>query len=178
MIARVVVDVLRRHPAINASIDTEAGTVTYHDYVNLGIAVDTDRGLLVPNIKDAQALDVGGMARAIGDLATRTRERRVTPDDISGGTFTITNTGSRGTLFDTPILNPPGGRDPRDLRDREAPGRRRGRARRVGRHPLDDLPVPHLRPPARRRGRRRTLPLRGQGAARHGRPLGEVRAAT
>jgi pyruvate dehydrogenase E2 component (dihydrolipoamide acetyltransferase) len=107
MIARVVVDALRRHPVLNASIDTEAGTVTYHDYVNLGIAVDTDRGLLVPNIKDAQALDVTGLARSIGDLATRTRERRVTPDDISGGTFTITNTGSRGTLFDTPILNPP-----------------------------------------------------------------------
>jgi pyruvate dehydrogenase E2 component (dihydrolipoamide acetyltransferase) len=107
MISRIVVDVLRRHPAVNASIDTEAGTVTYHDYVNLGVAVDTERGLLVPNIKDAQALDVGSMARAIGDLAMRTRERRVTPDDISGGTFTITNTGSRGTLFDTPILNPP-----------------------------------------------------------------------
>ena len=107
MIARVVVDVLGRHPVINGSIDTDAGTVTYRDYVNLGIAVDTERGLLVPNIKDAQALDVAAMARAIGDLATRTRERRVTPDDISGGTFTITNTGSRGTLFDTPILNPP-----------------------------------------------------------------------
>ena len=107
MISRVVVDVLRRHPTVNASIDTGAGTVTYHDHVNLGIAVDTERGLLVPNIKNAEALDVSGMARAIGDLATRTRERRVTPDDISGGTFTITNTGSRGTLFDTPILNPP-----------------------------------------------------------------------
>jgi 2-oxoglutarate dehydrogenase E2 component (dihydrolipoamide succinyltransferase) len=107
MISRVVVDVLRRHPALNSSIDTEAGTVAYHDFVNLGIAVDTERGLLVPNIKDAQALDVGGIARSIGDLAGRTRERRVTPDDISGGTFTITNTGSRGTLFDTPILNPP-----------------------------------------------------------------------
>ena len=107
MIARVVVDVLGRHPALNASIDTTAGTVTYHDYVNLGIAVDTERGLLVPNIKDAQSLDVAGIARAIGDLASRTRERKVTPDDISGGTFTITNTGSRGTLFDTPILNPP-----------------------------------------------------------------------
>ena len=107
MISRVVVDVLRRHPALNASIDTAEGTVTYHDYVNLGIAVDTERGLLVPNIKDAQALDVIGVARAIGDLASRTRDRKVTPDDISGGTFTITNTGSRGTLFDTPILNPP-----------------------------------------------------------------------
>ena len=107
MIARVVVDVLGRHPVLNASIDTDAGTVAYHDYVHLGIAVDTERGLLVPNIKDAQTLDVSGMARSIGDLAARTRDRRVTPDDISGGTFTITNTGSRGTLFDTPILNPP-----------------------------------------------------------------------
>ena len=107
MIARVAVDVLGDHPALNAAIDTEAGTVTYHDYVNLGIAVDTERGLLVPNIKDAQSLDVGGMARAIGDLATRTRDRRISPDEIVGGTFTITNTGSRGTLFDTPILNPP-----------------------------------------------------------------------
>jgi 2-oxoglutarate dehydrogenase E2 component (dihydrolipoamide succinyltransferase) len=107
MISRVVVDVLSRHPVLNASIDTETGTVTYHDFINLGIAVDTERGLLVPNIKDAQALDVAAMARSIGDLAARTRERRVTPDDISGGTFTITNTGSRGTLFDTPILNPP-----------------------------------------------------------------------
>jgi pyruvate dehydrogenase E2 component (dihydrolipoamide acetyltransferase) len=107
MIARVVVDVLRRHPVLNASIDTGAGTVTYHDHVNLGIAVDTERGLLVPNIKDAQALDVAGMARAIGAVAERTRERRLAPDDIAGGTFTITNTGSRGTLFDTPILNPP-----------------------------------------------------------------------
>jgi pyruvate dehydrogenase E2 component (dihydrolipoamide acetyltransferase) len=107
MIARVVVDVLREHPVINASIDTERGTVTYHDYVNLGVAVDTERGLLVPNIKDAQEHDVTGLALAIGDLAMRTRERRLTPDEISGGTFTVTNTGSRGTLFDTPILNPP-----------------------------------------------------------------------
>ena len=107
MIARVVVDVLRRHPSINASIDTDAGTVTYHDFVNLGIAVDTERGLLVPNLKDAHDLDVAGMARAIDDVATRTRDRRLAPDEISGGTFTITNTGSRGTLFDTPILNPP-----------------------------------------------------------------------
>jgi pyruvate dehydrogenase E2 component (dihydrolipoamide acetyltransferase) len=107
MIARVVVDVLGRHPVLNASIDTDAGTITYHDHVNLGIAVDTDRGLLVPNIKDAQSLDVVGLARSIGDLAERTRGRALAPDDISGGTFTITNTGSRGTLFDTPILNPP-----------------------------------------------------------------------
>jgi pyruvate dehydrogenase E2 component (dihydrolipoamide acetyltransferase) len=107
MIARVVCEVLGRHPVLNSSIDTDAGTVTYHDYINLGIAVDTDRGLLVPNIKDAQALDVTGMALAIADVAARSRERSLTPDDITAGTFTITNTGSRGTLFDTPILNPP-----------------------------------------------------------------------
>jgi pyruvate dehydrogenase E2 component (dihydrolipoamide acetyltransferase) len=107
MIARVACEVLGRHPVLNSSIDTDAGTVTYHDYVNLGIAVDTDRGLLVPNIKDAQSLDVTAMALAIGDVANRSRDRTLTPDDISGGTFTITNTGSRGTLFDTPILNPP-----------------------------------------------------------------------
>jgi pyruvate dehydrogenase E2 component (dihydrolipoamide acetyltransferase) len=107
MIARVVCEVLRRHPVLLSAIDTDAGTVTYHDYVNLGIAVDTERGLLVPNIKDAQDLDVTGMAVAIADVAQRARDRSLTPDDISGGTFTITNTGSRGTLFDTPILNPP-----------------------------------------------------------------------
>jgi pyruvate dehydrogenase E2 component (dihydrolipoamide acetyltransferase) len=107
LIARVVVDVLGRHPMLNASIDTAAGTVTFHDFVNLGIAVDTDAGLLVPNLKDAQALDVAGLATGIAQLAARSRDRSLAPDDISGGTFTITNTGSRGTMFDTPILNPP-----------------------------------------------------------------------
>jgi pyruvate dehydrogenase E2 component (dihydrolipoamide acetyltransferase) len=107
MAARAVCRVLPRHPALNASIDTEASTVTYHGHINLGIAVDTERGLLVPNVKDAQALDVVGMATTIADLAARSRGRQLSPDDISGGTFTLTNTGSRGTLFDTPILNPP-----------------------------------------------------------------------
>jgi len=107
LIARVVVDVLGRHPVLNAAIDTSAGTVTFHDYVNLGIAVDTDGGLLVPNLKDAQTLDVAGLATGIADLAARSRDRGLAPDDISGATFTITNTGSRGTMFDTPILNPP-----------------------------------------------------------------------
>ena len=107
MIARAVCMTLPRHPAINSSIDTEAGTATFHRYINLGIAVDTPRGLLVPNIKDAQDLTVPGLARSIGDLASRTRDKKLQPDEISGGTFTITNTGSVGTLFDTPILNPP-----------------------------------------------------------------------
>jgi pyruvate dehydrogenase E2 component (dihydrolipoamide acetyltransferase) len=107
MIARGACMTLPRHPALNASIDQQAGTATYHRYVNLGMAVDTERGLLVPNIKDAQDLTVTGLARGIADLASRARSKQLGPNDISGGTFTITNTGSMGTLFDTPILNPP-----------------------------------------------------------------------
>jgi pyruvate dehydrogenase E2 component (dihydrolipoamide acetyltransferase) len=107
LISRAVCMTLPRHPSMNASIDQEADTATYHRYINLGMAVDTERGLLVPNIKDAQDLTVPGLARAIADLASRTRNKKLQPDEISGGTFTITNTGSMGTLFDTPILNPP-----------------------------------------------------------------------
>ncbi|TML22575.1 MAG: 2-oxoglutarate dehydrogenase, E2 component, dihydrolipoamide succinyltransferase, partial [Actinobacteria bacterium] len=88
-------------------IDTEAGTVTYHDAEHLGIAVDTDRGLMVPVIRNAGDLNLGGLARRIADLAERTRTNKVTPDELSGGTFTLTNTGSRGALFDTPIINQP-----------------------------------------------------------------------
>ncbi len=107
IIARAVCMVLPRHPVVNSSMDMEAGTATFHRAINLGIAVDTERGLLVPNIKDAQDLTVPGIAGRIADLATRARNRKLTPDEISGGTFTVTNTGSVGTLFDTPILNPP-----------------------------------------------------------------------
>jgi pyruvate dehydrogenase E2 component (dihydrolipoamide acetyltransferase) len=107
MVARAVCMVLPRHPLLNSSMDVEAGTATFHRHINLGLAVDTERGLLVPNIKDAQDLNVPGLARRIADLAARTRNKKLSPDEISGGTFTITNTGSVGTLFDTPILNPP-----------------------------------------------------------------------
>lgn len=107
MIARAVCMVLPRHPVINSAIDTEAGTATYYNYVNLGIAVDTPTGLVVPNIKNAQDLTVSGLARQVGSLASSARDRKLQPDDISGGTFTITNTGSVGSLLDTPILNPP-----------------------------------------------------------------------
>ena len=107
LIARAVCMVMPRHPVMNSSMDTDAGTVTFHRNINLGMAVDTERGLLVPNIKDAQDLTVAALARRIGDLAKRARSRKLQPDEISGGTFTITNTGSVGTLFDTPILNPP-----------------------------------------------------------------------
>ncbi len=105
--AVAAVEALKQHPGVNASIDTEAGTITYHEAEHLGVAVDTDRGLLVPVIHDAGDLNLGGMARKIADLAERTRANKVSPDELGGGTFTLTNTGSRGALFDTPIINQP-----------------------------------------------------------------------
>src|SRR4051812_17821995 len=105
--AKAAVEALKAHPAVNSSVDLEGGTVTYHDSENLGIAVDTERGLLVPVIKGAGDLSLAGIARKIADLAERTRSNKVTPDELGGGTFTLTNTGSRGALFDTPIINQP-----------------------------------------------------------------------
>jgi pyruvate dehydrogenase E2 component (dihydrolipoamide acetyltransferase) len=105
--ALATVEALKIHPKLNAVIDTASGQVTYHDAEHLGIAVDTERGLMVPVIKNAGDLNIGGLARKIADLANRTRASQVSPDDLSGGTFTITNTGSRGALFDTPIINQP-----------------------------------------------------------------------
>jgi pyruvate dehydrogenase E2 component (dihydrolipoamide acetyltransferase) len=105
--SKAAIEALKAHPSVNSSIDQEAGTVTYHDTENLGIAVDTERGLLVPVIHDAGDLSLGGIARKIADLAERTRTNKITPDELGGGTFTLTNTGSRGALFDTPIINQP-----------------------------------------------------------------------
>jgi pyruvate dehydrogenase E2 component (dihydrolipoamide acetyltransferase) len=105
--ALATVEALKAHPKLNAVIDTANGTVTYHDAEHLGIAVDTERGLMVPVIRNAGDLNIGGLARKIADLAQRTRDGHVSPDDLSGGTFTLTNTGSRGALFDTPIINQP-----------------------------------------------------------------------
>jgi 2-oxoglutarate dehydrogenase E2 component (dihydrolipoamide succinyltransferase) len=105
--AKAAIDALKTYPQLNASIDVENGTVTYHDGEHLGVAVDTERGLLVPVIKDAGDLSIAGIARKIADLAARTRDNKVSPDELSGGTFTLTNTGSRGALFDTPIINQP-----------------------------------------------------------------------
>ncbi|HEV7212829.1 MAG TPA: 2-oxoglutarate dehydrogenase, E2 component, dihydrolipoamide succinyltransferase [Blastococcus sp.] len=105
--AKASIEALKAHPSVNSSIDQEAGTVTYHDTENLGIAVDTERGLLVPVIHEAGDLSLGGIARKIADLAERTRTNKITPDELGGGTFTLTNTGSRGALFDTPIINQP-----------------------------------------------------------------------
>jgi 2-oxoglutarate dehydrogenase E2 component (dihydrolipoamide succinyltransferase) len=105
--AVAAVEALKAHPNVNSSVDTEANTVTYHEAEHLGIAVDTDRGLLVPVIHNAGDLNLGGIARKIADLAERTRTNKVSPDELGGGTFTLTNTGSRGALFDTPIINQP-----------------------------------------------------------------------
>ena len=104
---KAAVEALKQYPQINASIDVDAGTVTYFSQENIGIAVDTERGLLVPVIHDAGELNIAGISRRIADLADRTRTGKVSPDDLSGGTFTVTNTGSRGALFDTPIVNLP-----------------------------------------------------------------------
>jgi 2-oxoglutarate dehydrogenase E2 component (dihydrolipoamide succinyltransferase) len=105
--ALATVEALKQHPNVNASIDVDAGTVTYHDAEHLGIAVDTPRGLLVPVIPNADELNIAGLARHIADLAARTRDNKVGPNELSGGTFTITNIGSSGALFDTPIINQP-----------------------------------------------------------------------
>ena len=103
--AVAVCEALKQHPVLNSSV--EGDQITYHGAEHLGIAVDTERGLLVPVIANAGDLNMGGVARKIADLAARTRDNKVTPDELGGGTFTLTNTGSRGALFDTPIINQP-----------------------------------------------------------------------
>ena len=103
--AVAVCEALKQHPVLNSSV--EGDQIIYHGTEHLGVAVDTERGLLVPVIHNAGDLNMGGVARKISDLAARTRDNKVTPDELGGGTFTLTNTGSRGALFDTPIINQP-----------------------------------------------------------------------
>ena len=105
--AKAATDALKAHPSLNAAIDTEKGEITYFDHENLSIAVDTEKGLLTPVIKNAGDLSISGLAKKIADLAERTRSNKIGPDELAGGTFTLTNTGSRGALFDTPIINQP-----------------------------------------------------------------------
>ena len=106
-IARAAIDALKAHPNINASYNEETGEITYYDAEHLGFAVDTEQGLLSPVIHNAGDLSLAGLARAINDIAARARSGGLKPDELSGGTFTITNIGSQGALFDTPILVPP-----------------------------------------------------------------------
>ncbi|BCJ61048.1 2-oxoglutarate dehydrogenase, E2 component, dihydrolipoamide succinyltransferase [Micromonospora endophytica] len=105
--ALAAIEALQTYPIVNASMDLDAGTITYPDAENLGIAVDTERGLLVPVIHNAGDLNLGGIAKRVADLAERTRTNKISPDEIAGATFTLTNTGSRGALFDTPIVPTP-----------------------------------------------------------------------
>ncbi|MFI0444907.1 2-oxoglutarate dehydrogenase, E2 component, dihydrolipoamide succinyltransferase [Actinomadura sp. 6N118] len=106
--ALATIEALKSHPKVNAVINSETNEVTYHDVENLGMAVDVpERGLMVPVIHNAGQLNLGGLAQRIADVAERTRTNKVSPDELAGGTFTLTNTGSRGALFDTPILNQP-----------------------------------------------------------------------
>ncbi len=104
-LALAAAEALKQFPMVNASVQDDS--IVYHGQENLSIAVDTERGLLTPVVRNAGDLNIAGLARAIADVADRTRNNKITPDDLSGGTFTITNTGSRGALFDTPIINQP-----------------------------------------------------------------------
>lgn len=105
--AKAAVAALSEHRVLNASVNPEVTEITYHGACHLGIAVDSDKGLMVPVIRDAQDLSIEGLARAIADKADRVRTGSITPGELGGGTFTLTNTGSRGALFDTPIINQP-----------------------------------------------------------------------
>ena len=106
-ITQATTEALRAHPALNAQYNTETQEITYHNTEDIGIAVDTERGLLVPVIKNAGNLNLAGIATSISDVALRTRDNQVKPDELSGGTFSITNLGSFGALFDTPVINQP-----------------------------------------------------------------------
>jgi len=104
---KAALEALRQHPQVNASIDPTDSEITFYDAEHLGVAVDTEKGLFVPVIKNAGEMSIAELSRQIADVAARTRNGKITPEEMAGGTFTITNTGSRGALFDTPIINQP-----------------------------------------------------------------------
>ncbi|MGO1229162.1 2-oxoglutarate dehydrogenase, E2 component, dihydrolipoamide succinyltransferase, partial [Glutamicibacter arilaitensis] len=106
-IAKAVAEGLKAHPKLNAEYNEETQKITYHNAEHLAFAVDTDKGLLVPVVSNAGDLNLAGMASRIADVANRTRTNKIGPDELSGGTFSITNIGSVGALFDTPIINQP-----------------------------------------------------------------------
>ncbi|MGI5501825.1 2-oxoglutarate dehydrogenase, E2 component, dihydrolipoamide succinyltransferase [Lentzea sp. CA-135723] len=105
--AKAAIEALKAHPVLNASIDEERKEVTYHGAEHLGLAIDTERGLLNAVIHNAGDLNLSGIAHKIGDLAARARSNKLTPDELAGGTFSLTNLGSNGALFDTPIIQQP-----------------------------------------------------------------------
>ena len=162
-VAHAVVEALGEHPILNASIDGDE--LVHHEDVNLGIAVALDDGLVVPVIRKAQRLSLEGLAAAIAELAGRARSGELAPDDLAGGTFTITNPGQFGAVIATPIINQP----QVGILDLEAVVRRPvvvtdADGERVDRDPSDVLPLHVLGPPCPRRRRGRALPGRGRRA--------------
>ena len=157
-------EALKQHPKLNAAYDEDKQEITYHNAEHLAIAVDTDKGLLVPVISDAGNLNLAGLAGKIADVADRTRDGKIGPDELSGGTFSITNIGSVGALFDTPIINQPqvgilgtGAIVKRAVVVADENGDDSHR------HPLHDVPLPDVRPPPGGRRGRRTLPADAEG---------------
>ena len=166
-VARAVVDTLKDYPWINGEI--RGDSIVTRNYVNLGFAVELadGKGLIVPVVRNAEGLNLLGMARAIADVAERARDKQLLPDDVQGGTFTITNPGGYGTFHGTPVISQPQAailgtyavvKRPWVVAGRARPGR--------DRDPLDHEPHPHLRPSARRRRARRPLPARSARAPR------------
>ena len=172
-IARATVETLREYPWINGEI--RGDKIVTRNYVNLGFAVELadGKGLIVPVVKHSEGLNLLGMARGVAEIAERARNKKLMPDEVQGGTFTITNPGGYGTFHGTPVISQPQAGDPRHLRGRQAalgdPGRARpGRDR----DPPDHEPDAHVRPPPRRRRARRPLPAR---PAQEARELGRKR---
>ena len=166
-VARATVETLRDYPYVNGEI--RGDSIVTRNFVNLGIAVELEdgKGLIVPVLKNAETMNLLGIAQGIADLATRARDKKLLPDDVQGGTFTITNPGGYGTFHGTPIISQPQVGDPRHVRARQAAVGRPGRARRGrDRDPADHEPHAHVRPPARRRRLRRAVPARPARAAR------------
>ena len=163
--ALAAVEALKAFPVVNSSVDGDE--IVYHGGEHLGVAVDTERGLLVPVIKDAGDLNIAGLARKIADLAERTRTNKVTPDELGGGHVHADQHRQPRRPVRHPDHQPAAGRHPRHGLGRQAAGgRHRRRGQRVHRGPLDGLPGAVLRPPGRGRGRRRPLPHHGQVPSR------------
>ena len=158
--AKAAVQALERFPAVNARI--EDGDVVYHDYCDVGVAVGSPRGLVVPILRNVEAMSFAAIEAKIAEFGTKARDGALTLDDMSGGTFTISNGGVFGSLLSTPILNPPAERHPRHAQDRGAPG---GRERR-GRRAPDDVRRPVLRPPHHRRAGGGAVPRLREGSGR------------
>ena len=106
-VMKAVAQTLLHHPLINSALDIERGEIVYHDYVNLGVAVDTEKGLVVPVVRDVDRLSIPQLAQALADVAEKARKFKFAPDDQIGGTFTVSNLGAVGGIYSTPIINPP-----------------------------------------------------------------------